>query len=178
MTPAPALLAELQARGFRVRAADGQVRIAPAGALTPDLRDRILSVKPELLRLLAPRAHLDQGLSVREVLCFPAALLPQLPIPTTLVLELPSIAAPVLVATHAACPPRSFNADEWLAMVSLAADGDALPEALKAWSLGRDRATLAAEFRAASRTSHVAHVVAAYGCTLRAVVLEGELGHE
>lgn len=129
------------------------------------------------LPLHLARDVLSGGLAIREVLGFPASLLPQLPIPTTLVLELPGMASRVLIATHAGCPPRSFRAAEWLAIVSRAADGDASSEALKAWCLGRDRAQLAAEPRAGSRTVQVAHVIAAYGCTLRAIVLEGELSH-
>jgi hypothetical protein len=149
------------------------VRIAPAGGLTPELRDRILLAKPELLQLLSPRPSLDRGLAVREVLNFPAALLPQLPIPTTLVLELPGMGSPVLVATHAGCPPRSFDVDEWMAMTALAAEGAASLMSLKRWFLGNRRVELSVATRRPGDAMHVVHVIAAYGCTLRAVVLDG-----
>ena len=47
------LLAELQRRGIRLRLADGRLDVlAPAGALTPDLRDQLASRRDELIALL------------------------------------------------------------------------------------------------------------------------------
>ena len=47
------LLAELQRRGIRLRLADGRLEVlAPAGALTPDLRGQLASRRDELIALL------------------------------------------------------------------------------------------------------------------------------
>lgn len=51
---AAALLAEAAARGIELRAvAGGGIRYAPRGALTSELRDRLVASKPALLRHLA-----------------------------------------------------------------------------------------------------------------------------
>jgi len=48
------LIAELREQGIRITAVDGELEVdAPAGALTPELRERIVARKPELLRLLS-----------------------------------------------------------------------------------------------------------------------------
>jgi hypothetical protein len=54
---APALLADIEARGARVTIRGDRLRVeAPRGVLTPSLRALLLEVKPALLGLLASRA--------------------------------------------------------------------------------------------------------------------------
>lgn len=173
MTAASTLLAELSTHGLRVRAVAGNLHISPLSALTPDLRSRVLAAKPELPRLLDPEP-LNHGLACREVWGYPAALLPELPIPTSLVLAVPQLSLPVTIATYASCPRRSFTADEWLAGIALVNAGFASPMAFRTWCLGHAREQLAAVAPpAAGCNTTVARVLAAFGCKLRAVVLEG-----
>lgn len=174
MTTAALLLAELGARGLRVRADGELLRLKPAEALTPELRKRILQAKPELLRLLASHPPVRQCLAVSEVLGFPAVLLGQLPIPTTLAVTVPGITGPVLMATHASCRRRSFNATEWLTLAALVESGAVDPSTFACWARGmrREQLTTARPAAASSRIS-VSRVLGRLGVSLRAVVLEG-----
>jgi hypothetical protein len=52
---APELLADLRARGIRVRVVGDRLRLAPLEVLTPELLEVVRQHKPELLRLLAGR---------------------------------------------------------------------------------------------------------------------------
>jgi hypothetical protein len=52
---APELLADLRARGIRVRVVGDRFRLAPLGVLTPELLEVVRQHKPELLRLLTDR---------------------------------------------------------------------------------------------------------------------------
>jgi hypothetical protein len=54
MTAALAILAELQARGACVRRLGDNLHIAPGGALTPELRERVTAHKLEILPLVPP----------------------------------------------------------------------------------------------------------------------------
>ena len=48
------LIARLREQGIRITAVDGELELdAPAGALTPELREELIRSKPELLRLLS-----------------------------------------------------------------------------------------------------------------------------
>lgn len=65
---AEALLRDLDARGFSLRAAGDRLAVrTPGGPLAPDVREAILRVKPALLSLLgvAPRELLRHA----DVLC-------------------------------------------------------------------------------------------------------------
>lgn len=85
MSDAAEVLAEIEARGCHVRAEGDKLKLRGSSDAIALLRDRVLAVKPELLRMLAP-PPLDQGLATQEVLCFRATLLAQLPLETGLVL--------------------------------------------------------------------------------------------
>ncbi len=54
MTAARALLDEAAARGVRVNARDGELKVAYRGEPPRDLLDRLRAHKPDLLRELAP----------------------------------------------------------------------------------------------------------------------------
>jgi hypothetical protein len=117
VTPAAEVLAELRERGISVLADGERLRLRPPHALTPELLERARVLKPELLRLLADThdarcGTLDQDLGVREVLGFPAALLPELPLPTTLVLELPD-SRRLNWAVHLGCGRADRDAEQW-----------------------------------------------------------------
>lgn len=60
---AAALLAELRNRGAAVAVAGARLRIeAPAGTVTPEIREELAAHKPELLRLLStPTLDADAG---------------------------------------------------------------------------------------------------------------------
>lgn len=174
MTTATLLLAELGARGVHVRADGGQLRLRPADALTPELRQRVLAAKPDLLRLLASQPPLKQGLAVREVSRFPAALLCNLPIATTLVLRVPSIRGPVLVATHQGCGRRSFSLNEWMTLVVLAEHDKIDPATFASWARGQERGQLAASSASPTSECSVAYVLGKIDAQLQAVVLEGQ----
>jgi hypothetical protein len=47
-----------------------------------------------------------------------AALLPELPLPVTLVLETSGVAGTVTVATHVTCSSATFGVAKWLAMIA------------------------------------------------------------
>ncbi len=83
MSTARSLLSELSALGITVRVEGAYLRLCPSAP--PDLLARVRAAKPELISLLS--RQLDQGLACREVLGFPAHLLGELPIPTSLVCE-------------------------------------------------------------------------------------------
>ena len=60
MTPAAELLVRLEARGVTLLpAAGGMLRIRPSGALTPEEREDALTLKREILDLLARRLTVD-----------------------------------------------------------------------------------------------------------------------
>lgn len=73
-------------------------------------------------REFAPDPSLDHGLAVREVLTFPAALLRQLPLPTTLVLDMPG-GGHVTVATHPGCGRADLSPTDWLAWCAVTPRG-------------------------------------------------------
>jgi hypothetical protein len=109
------LLAELSALGIRVTAEGAYLRLVPSAP--PDLRARVVAAKPELIALLTERDALDQGLACREVLGFPASLLAELPIPTSLVLARPDGTTSMLPASssrwsamHSALPGSTVGA--------------------------------------------------------------------
>jgi hypothetical protein len=185
VTTAAEALAELRVAGLSVRAEGDRLMLRPAERLTAELKARVLVAKPELLRLLGAPAHvspLDHGLAVGDVLSFPAALLGDLPLPTTLVLEAPGVAEPVTVGTHPGCPPATFGAAEWLALVLAAECARTFPEHFGAW-LARKRRdprwqlagheALGAVFDASPQGWTVARVLRQLGVTLRAVAIEG-----
>jgi len=54
VSAAASLIAEAAARGVKLQAVAGGLRyVAPRGALSPELRDRIVACKPAVLRYLA-----------------------------------------------------------------------------------------------------------------------------
>ncbi len=112
---APLLLQELHRLDVRVCPHGDQLEIdAPAGVLTESLEANIVRHKRELLRLTAPGARLDPDLSAREVLSFPAHWLSELPLPTTLVLDMPGRGC-VTLATHPRCARTDLDVSEWRA---------------------------------------------------------------
>jgi hypothetical protein len=126
--------------------------------------------------------HLDHGLAVREVLVLPAAWLPDLPIPTTLVLDVPGVDGPVTVGTHVRCAPAAFVVSEWRALTAAAENDRAWPIDLRKWSerkrcepnwrLTADEALgIAVGIERPSWT--VTRVLRQLGARLRAVVIEG-----
>ena len=127
---AAAVLAELRSRGIRVRASSGGLHVSPPEALTPELRARILAETPALLALLEPPS-LDQTVARREVLCWPAILLAELPLPTTLEL---AAGEAFTVATHLGCSARTtWCPAEWLALVIAAEHERAYPHTFGTW---------------------------------------------
>jgi hypothetical protein len=117
---------------------------------------------------------LSCALAVHEVLDYPAAMLARLPIATTLVVVVPGIARPLLIATHAGCPIRTFSAPEWLGLVTLAEAGKATSLTVLRWAQHpRCRQLVALDDKAITRcVVTVAQVLCLLGATLRAVVLE------
>lgn len=181
MTAAAEVLTELQARGVRVRAVGDRIVYAPREALDddPTLRARVVAAKPDLLRMLA----LDDGFAMREVRGFPARYLGALPLPTTLVLDVPDVDGPVTVATHARSGPAMFDAAEWLAIVDAAESNRAWPADLAAWCERKrsDRGwrLTAAEalgpVRAEPPTGWtVGRVLGRLGAELRVIAIEGD----
>lgn len=148
MNGAAQVLAELTAHGLRVRAEGDRLALSPPSALTPEPRERALAHKRELLAMLASGPSVERGeplssgLAIREVLGFQAMLLRELPIPASLVLDVPGLSFHVTVGTHPGCARRSFGVHEWLAMVALAAAGFASPTAFRTWARGREREQL------------------------------------
>lgn len=59
MTPAQALVANLQARGIELQACGDALRFRPKAAVTPDLASRLKAHKSELLRILADAVEPD-----------------------------------------------------------------------------------------------------------------------
>jgi hypothetical protein len=53
MSPVFEILSELDARGITVRAVEGAIKLKPAGALDPDLLERVRVHKPEILAALS-----------------------------------------------------------------------------------------------------------------------------
>jgi len=122
----------------------------------------------------------DNGLAVREVLTFPAALLGTLPLPTKLVLDVPGIDGAITIATHAACGPATFNAAEWLAIVQATENDRAWPQHFAAWCEHKQREprwlltqadAVGPIFDARAHRWTVGQVVNRLGATLRLVVL-------
>lgn len=115
MTGAAEVLAELRALRFQVRPKGDRLHLSgPVQALTPELKARVLEAKSDLLRMLAGPA-LNQGLAIRELLDFPAVLLPGLPLATTLVVDLPN-GRRLKWATHAECRRADRSVQEWHAL--------------------------------------------------------------
>jgi hypothetical protein len=184
------VLAELHSLHVEVCANGDRLRLSgPADALTPELKARVLQAKPELLRLLATPTQvrpLVAGLAVREVLAFAAALLPDLPVPTTLVVHVPRIAEPISLAAHPDCRPATFDCSEWLELV-LAVENDRAfwshfckwcerKRSEPQWRLTEADA-LGEIYNAMPRQWSVARVLGRLGVALRAVVIEGGIGH-
>lgn len=173
MTAAVLLLAELGAMGVRIRADGMQLRLRPAEAITPELRQRLLAVKVDLLLLLAAQPALEQRLALSEVLAFPAAMLCELPVATRLVIRVPTMEQPVLVATHSASSLRPFTASDWKALIALA-DADELDhESFARWASGERAEHLRAGAASTARRCTVAYLLGKVGASLEAVVLEG-----
>lgn len=182
MTAGADILAELRTLGIEARPHGDRLRLrGAAGALTPELQARVLAVKPALLRALSP-THGD-GLAVREVLEFPARLLGDLPLPTTLALDVPDVDGPVTVATQARSGPATFDASESSAIVQASEHDRAWPADFATWC-GRKRADRGWRLTAGEALGPVcveppagwtvARVLARLGAELRAVVIEGE----
>jgi hypothetical protein len=67
MTP-DALLEDLRARGVELSAQGNRLRVeAPAGLLTPELRQALVTYKPALLKLLEASAHLERSFELLEL---------------------------------------------------------------------------------------------------------------
>jgi hypothetical protein len=122
MSGAAEVLGELRTLGIDIRPNAGGLRLdGNTGRLTAELRARVIEAKPELLELLTAPS-LDHGLAVREVLGFPAALLGALPLPATLLLDMPG-GGRVTVATHTGCPRADLTPTDWLAWCSAVPSG-------------------------------------------------------
>lgn len=84
-------------------------------------------------RRQAPLGPLDPTTARREVLGYPAALLAELPLPTTLEIELAGGEA-FTVATHPRCSARAtWRPAEWIALVRAAEHERAYPHTLRMW---------------------------------------------
>lgn len=96
MTPAAAILQEVERAGLEVRVeAGGKLWVAPSEKLTPDLRERLRQHKTELLAFLrrGGLSHADQidafdnPAAFSELLGFPVHLASDLPAPPLLLVE-------------------------------------------------------------------------------------------
>lgn len=189
MNAARDLLADLERLDVRV-ARRGEVLDldAPAGVLTAELRARVVAARQDLLRTLgdepSPEPPPATVLAVREVLGFPARDLGALPLPTTLVLDVPDVDGPVKVATHVRAGPAMFDVVEWCVIVDASECGRAWLADLVAWcdhkradqgwrltptdALGSVRAEAPAGWT-------VARVLGRLGARLRMIKIEGEV---
>lgn len=113
----------------------------------------------------------NQGLAIREVLAFPSRLLPELPLPTTLVLDVPTLGRKLTIAMQDGTR-ADLGAGEWLAMIASAEHGIAGPGMLRRL-LARNGDIGGRQCSSSTPKLTVRQVLESFGATLRAIVIEG-----